>query len=317
MTIYRGRFAPTPSGPLHFGSMVAAVGSFLDARAHGGGWALRIDDLDPPRVARGSVDSIFRCLEKFQMAWDGEVVFQSARAGAYRAALDRLRADGLVYACACSRKEIGDAGMDGTDGPVYPGTCREGLPPGREARAWRVRTGDNAIEFVDLLQGRVRQDLEHEVGDFVVFRTDQIFAYHLASAVDDSAQGVTHVVRGADLMASTPRQIYLQRLLGLPTPDYLHLPIATNAAGEKLSKQTLAAPVTAGYAPVILADVLRFLNHAPPDEVCADGVSALWDWALEHWKRDRLPGVVSALAPAAQRDSRAPPFKTIIWREKN
>ena len=283
--------------------MVAAVGSYLDAKSQGGSWALRIDNLDSPRVAPGAVDSILRCLDQFQMAWDGAVVFQNTRLGAYRAALDQLRARGLVYACACSRKEIDDAGMDGPDPPVYPGTCRDGLPPGREARAWRVRTKDKAIEFVDLLQGRVCQDLEHEVGDFVVFRADQSFAYHLACAVDDGAQGVTHVVRGADLMASTPRQIYLQRLLGLPTPDYLHLPIAMNAAGEKLSKQTLATPVAAGSAPVILADVLRFLKHAPPDEICADGVSALWDWALEHWKRDRLPGVVSALAPAAQQGS--------------
>ena len=301
MTTYHGRFAPTPSGPLHFGSMVAAVGSYLDAKSQGGRWALRIDDLDPPRVAPGSVDSIFRCLEKFQMVWDGEVVFQSARMGAYQAALDQLRTRGLVYACACSRKEIGDAGMDGPDGPVYPGTCRKGLPPGREARAWRVHTGDTAIEFLDLLQGRVRQDLEREIGDFVLFRADQVFAYHLACAIDDSAQGVTHVVRGADLLASTPRQIYLQRLLGLPTPEYLHLPIALNAAGEKLSKQTLADPVDPERAAVILADVLRFLKHSPPDEVSADGVSALWRWALENWRRDRLPDVVSAGAPAASR----------------
>lgn len=299
VTIYRGRFAPTPSGPLHFGSMVAAVGSYLDAKSQGGSWALRIDDLDPPRVAPGSVDSIFRCLEKFQMVWDGEVVFQRARMGAYQAALDQLRTRGLVYACACSRKEIGDAGLDGPHGPVYPGTCRKGLPPGREARAWRVHTGDTAIEFVDLLQGRVRQDLEREIGDFVLFRADQVFAYHLACAVDDSAQGITHVVRGADLMASTPRQIYLQRLLGLPTPEYLHLPIALNAAGEKLSKQTLADPVEPDRAAVILADVLRFLKHPPPDEVSADGVSALWRWALENWRRDRLPGIVSPGAPTA------------------
>lgn len=299
MTTYRGRFAPTPSGPLHFGSMVAAVGSYLDAKSQGGSWALRIDDLDPPRVAPGSVDSIFRCLEKFQMVWDGEVVFQSARMGAYQAALDQLRTRGLVYACACSRKEIGDAGLGGPEGPVYPGTCRNGLQPGRGARAWRVRTGDAAIEFVDLLQGSVHQDIEREIGDFVLFRADQVFAYHLACAVDDSAQGITHVVRGADLMASTPRQIYLQRLLGLPTPEYLHLPIALNAAGEKLSKQTLASAVEPDRAAVILTDVLRFLKHSPPDEVCADGVSALWRWAVENWSRDRLPGVVSAGAPAA------------------
>ena len=299
VTTYHGRFAPTPSGPLHFGSMVAAVGSYLDAKSHGGTWALRFDDLDPPRVTPGSVDSIFRCLEKFQMAWDGEVVFQSARMDAYQAALDRLRSQGLVYPCACSRKEIDDAGLGGPDGPVYPGTCRKGLPPGREARAWRVHTGDAAIEFVDLLQGRVHQDLEREIGDFVLFRADGVFAYHLACAVDDSAQGITHVVRGADLLASTPRQIYLQRLLGLPTPAYLHLPIALNAAGEKLSKQTLADPVEPDQAAGILAEVLGFLKHSPPDEVCANGVSAMWRWALENWRRDRLPDVVSARAPGS------------------
>ena len=296
MAIYRGRFAPTPSGPLHFGSMVAAVGSYLDARSRGGTWALRIDDLDPPRIAPGAVDSIFRCLEKFHMDWDGEIVFQRSRLGAYEAAVHTLRNQGLVYACACSRKEMGDAGVGG---PVYPGTCREGLPPGREARAWRVRAGNTAIEFADLLQGRVRQHLGREIGDFVLFRADHVFAYHLACTVDDHAQGITHVVRGADLMASTPRQIYLQRLLGLPTPQYLHLPIALNAAGEKLSKQTLADPVEPDRAAAILADVLRFLNHSPPGEVGADGVSALWRWALENWRRDRLPGVLSADAPAA------------------
>jgi len=297
VTIHHGRFAPTPSGPLHFGSMVAAVGSFLDAKSQGGTWGLRIDDLDPPRVAPGSVDSIFRCLEKFQMTWDGDVVYQSRRMDAYRTALDQLRGRGLVYACACSRKEIGDAAFGGLDGPVYPGTCRDGLPPGREARAWRVRTDDAAIEFVDLLQGRVRQDLEGEIGDFVLFRADRVYAYHLACAVDDDAQGVTHVVRGADLLASTPRQIYLQRSLGLSTPAYLHLPIALNAAGEKLSKQTLARPVEPERAAAILADVLKFLNHSPPDEVCADGVATLWRWALENWRRERLPMSAGLTAP--------------------
>jgi glutamyl-Q tRNA(Asp) synthetase len=276
--------------------MVAAVGSYLDAKSRGGMWALRIDDLDRPRVVPESVDSILRCLETFQMEWDGEIVFQSTRTGAYQAALDHLRRRGVVYACACSRKEIGDAGVGG---PVYPGTCRDGLPPGRETRAWRVRTGNTAIEFTDLLQGRVRQNLDREIGDFVLFRADQVFAYHLACVVDDHAQDITHVVRGADLLASTPRQIYLQGLLGLPTPEYLHVPIALNAAGEKLSKQTLANPVRPERAAAVLADVLRFLEHSPPDEVCADSVSALWRWAVENWRRDRLPGVVSAEAPSA------------------
>jgi glutamyl-Q tRNA(Asp) synthetase len=289
MTSYRGRFAPTPSGPLHFGSMVVAVGSYLDAKSQGGIWTLRIDDLDPPRVAPGSIDSILRCLEKFHMGWDGEVAFQSAREDAYRAALDRLRALGLVYPCACSRKEIGDAGREGVDGAVYPGTCRNGVPPGRKAGAWRVRTTAAPVEFMDLLQGHVSQDLEHEIGDFVLLRADGIYAYHLACAVDDDAQGITHVVRGADLLTSTPRQIYLQRLLGLSTPAYLHLPIALDSAGEKLSKQTLARPVDPDRADIVLADVLGFLQQAPPVEVCAEGIAAVWHWALANWRRDRLP----------------------------
>jgi glutamyl-Q tRNA(Asp) synthetase len=276
--------------------MVAAVGSYLDAKSRGGLWLLRIDDLDPPRVAPGSVDSIFRCLEYFHMGWDGEVVFQSARSDAYQAALEQLRDRGLVYACACSRKEISDAGSGGL---VYPGTCRNGLPPGREARAWRLRTENTAIHFNDLLQGRVSQNLERDTGDFVLYRADRVFAYHLACAIDDDAQGITHVVRGADLMASTPRQIHLQRLLGLRTPDYLHLPVALNAAGEKLSKQALATPVMPDRATIIFTDVLRFLNHSPPEEVCAGGLSALWPWALENWMIDRLPRVASAQAPGA------------------
>ena len=303
MTIYRGRFAPTPSGPLHFGSMVAAVGSYLDAKSHGGTWALRIDDLDPPRVAPGAIDSILRCLEEFQLAWDGEVVFQSTRTAAYQDALDQLRVRGLVYACACSRKEVADAGLAGLDAPIYPGTCRNGMPPGRQARAWRIRTAGAHIECKDLLQPRRHQDIGREVGDFVLLRADGVYAYHLACSVDDHAQGITHVIRGADLLASTASQVHLQKLLGLRTPEYLHLPIALNAAGEKLSKQTHARPVQPGQSAETLADVLQFLKHPPPAELRAGGVAALWRWAAENWKRDRLP--VSADTPVAYRDSGA------------
>lgn len=289
MSAYCGRFAPTPSGPLHFGSMVAAVGSYLDARSHGGTWALRIDDLDPPRIAAGSVDSILRCLEKFEMAWDGDIAFQSRRTDAYRAALDRLRDAGLVYACGCSRRQIEETAVQGLDGPVYPGTCRNGLPPGQQARAWRVHTDDAVIEFTDLLQGRFQQDLARDIGDFVLLRADHVAAYHLACAVDDGAQGITHVVRGADLLASTPRQIHLQRRLGLSTPVYLHLPVALNAAGEKLSKQTLARPVDAALPAAVLTDVLKFLAHPPPEEMAAGSLTELWAWAVQNWQRERLP----------------------------
>jgi glutamyl-Q tRNA(Asp) synthetase len=289
MTGYRGRFAPTPSGPLHFGSMVAAVGSYLDAKAHAGQWLLRIDDLDPPRIAPGATDSILRCLETFGMEWDGDIVHQGARNEAYHAELHRLRQAGLVYPCACSRREIDEAGIDGIEGAVYPGTCRNGMPAGRGARTLRVRTDTTTIEFYDLLQGPVHQALETDIGDFVLYRADQVFAYHLACAVDDAEQGVTHVVRGADLIASTPRQIYLQRLLGLPTPAYLHLPVAVNAAGEKLSKQTMAQAVGTGNPARTLDRVLRFLGHPPPAESRNAGLGELWRWATEKWRRERLP----------------------------
>ena len=284
--------------------MVAAVGSFLDAKSHGGTWALRIDDLDAPRVAPGAVDSILRCLEQFQLTWDGEVIFQSARTAAYRDALDQLRTRGLVYACACSRKEIADAGLAGPSGPVYPGTCRHGLPDARVAQSWRVRTTDASIEFMDALQGRVHQNLTREVGDFVLLRADGVYAYHLACSVDDHAQGITHVIRGADLLASTPRQIYLQTLLNFSIPEYLHLPIARNTAGEKLSKQTLARAIEPEQALDSLADVLRFLKHPPPDEIRLDGIAPLWRWAVDNWNADRLPA--SADTPAAYRDNGAP-----------
>jgi glutamyl-Q tRNA(Asp) synthetase len=286
---YRGRFAPTPSGPLHFGSMVAAVGSYLDARRNGGAWLVRIDDLDLPRVVPGSAQAILACLERFGMHWDGEVVYQSMRTEAYRAAVEALRQRGYVFRCGCSRKDIEDAAMAGLEGALYPGTCRNGLPAGRAVRSLRVRTDNQAIEFTDCLQGPVRQQLAAEVGDFVLWRTDGIHAYHLACVVDDAHARITHVVRGADLIASTPRQIYLQRLLGLPTPEYLHLPIAVNATGEKLSKQTLAPRVDESRPSEVLQQVLRFLGHAPPAAMAGAGLEETWAWAVANWQRASLP----------------------------
>ncbi len=295
MKAYRGRFAPTPSGPLHFGSMVAAVGSYLDAKARGGQWLLRIDDLDPPRVMPGATDAILRCLENFGLHWDGEVVFQSTRGEAYRDALERLREREQVYPCGCSRKDVEEAALAaGLDGPVYPCTCRDGMPPGRGMRSLRVRTDDNPVEFEDRLQGPVRQQLAGEIGDFVLWRTDGIFSYHIACAVDDAGSGITHVVRGADLIASAPRQIYLQRLLGLPTPEYLHLPVAINADGEKLSKQTLAPAVDSGKAAGTLHRILQFLGHAPPPEAADADVETLLSWGIRNWRRERLPRKAAA-----------------------
>jgi len=277
--------------------MVAAVGSFLDARSRGGFWLVRIDDLDPPRTVPGAADAILRCLDAFGMHWDGTVVYQSMRNDAYHAALHQLRPSGRTYPCACSRKEISDAGPAGVEGTVYPGTCREGFAAGREARALRVRTDGAVVEFDDGLQGHVRQDLQSEIGDFVIYRADHVFAYHLACAVDDAEQGITDVVRGADLIASTPRQIHLQKLLGLPTPAYLHFPVAVNGAGEKLSKQTLARAVDSEDPGPTLARVLQFLGFPPPAEIRGAGLHELWAWAIQHWRRESLPRASSITAP--------------------
>ena len=298
--IYRGRFAPSPTGPLHFGSLVAAVGSYLDARTRGGEWLVRMEDVDTPRNVPGAADDILRTLEAFGFAWDGPVLYQQARSEAYAAALEQLRRNDLVYGCACSRKEIADsavhAAIDG--GLVYPGTCRAGLPAGREARALRLRVDDRPTVFEDRLQGRVSQMLEREVGDFVLRRADGLFAYQLAVTVDDDFQSISDVVRGADLLASTPRQIWLQHCLGLATPVYAHLPVVVNAAGEKLSKQTLAKALDSGRAAGALVQALHFLGQPVPSELAHGNVGEVWRWAFEHWAFARIPKVAAASAPA-------------------
>jgi glutamyl-Q tRNA(Asp) synthetase len=287
---YRGRFAPSPTGPLHFGSLVAAVGSWADARAHGGEWLVRMEDLDPPREVPGAADGILRTLAALGLEPDGPVMRQSARGDAYRAALDRLRDDGRLFACGCTRREIADSGLAGVDGGlVDPGTCRHGPPPGRAARALRVRVDDAAIAFDDAIQGEVREDLARDVGDFILLRADGHYAYQLAVVVDDAAQGITDVVRGADLIDSTPRQIFLQRLLGLPTPRYLHLPVAANAAGEKLSKQTGAPAIDPAHPTRALVAALRFLGQPPPDELERADARTVLDWAAANWDRARVP----------------------------
>lgn len=286
---YRGRFAPTPSGPLHFGSIVAAVGSYLEARSHRGEWHLRIDDLDPPRVMAGSADSMLGCLEQLGFEWDGPVVYQSQRTPAYHAALHQLRQRGLVYPCACSRREIAEHAVIGVEGPIYPGTCREGMAPGREARAVRLRTTGAKAEFHDAVLGPQVRDIEREAGDLVLYRADGVFAFHLASAVDDGELGMTDVVRGADLLESSARQIYVLALLGLQVPRYAHLPIAVNASGEKLSKQTHAAAVDPREPGRVLIPALRFLGQSPPEELERAGVPEIWRWAAGNWRLGCVP----------------------------
>lgn len=294
--MYRGRFAPTPSGPLHFGSLIAAVGSYLQARRAGGEWWLRIEDLDPPRTVPGAADDILRTLEAFGFRWDGPVVYQSQRTEAYRAAFDSLRAAGAIYPCTCSRSEIALRARSGPAGPIYPGTCRAGAAPDRP-RSWRVRTAGAEIQLMDAVQGLVRVDLAQEVGDFVVLRADGVYAYHLALVVDDAAAGVTEVVRGQDLLSCTPPQILLQRRLGLITPDYLHLPIAVNRQGQKLSKQTFAPAIQADAAVELLSKALGFLGHPPPAQI--GELDELWTWAEAAWDPARIPRLAQALSPLA------------------
>jgi glutamyl-Q tRNA(Asp) synthetase len=286
---YRGRFAPTPSGPLHFGSLVAALGSYLEARVHGGEWHLRVDDLDPPRVMPGAADAIMRCLEQLGFEWDGPVIYQSGRTAAYHAALHRLHQRGLVYPCACSRKEIAEQATIGVEGPVYPGTCRKSMPRDREARALRLLTLGARVEFDDAVLGHQSRDLEHEAGDFVLYRMDQVFSFHLASAVDDTDLGMTDIVRGADLLESSARQIHVLQLLGLRVPRYAHLPVAVNAQGEKLSKQTHAEPIDARNPSPVLVRALRFLGQSPPRELRRENVRVLWDWATTNWRLEGVP----------------------------
>ena len=285
---YRGRFAPSPTGPLHFGSLAAAVGSYLDAKHHQGKWLLRIEDLDTPRTVSGAADDILATLEAYGLHWDEDIVYQSLCTDAYEQAFHRLKKDDVVYPCACSRREIADSAMQRGDELVYPGTCRNGLPPGRTARAWRVRVNDTRIAFTDRVQGNIAQELATEVGDFVVLRADGLFAYQLAVVVDDAAQGITDVVRGADLLYSTPRQIYLQRLLGLPKPAYMHLPVAVNAQGEKLSKQTLALPVEKNNPVATFFDVLVFLRQNPPAELRFSTIEEILAWAVANWQPERF-----------------------------
>ncbi|MBK1672279.1 tRNA glutamyl-Q(34) synthetase GluQRS [Ectothiorhodospira shaposhnikovii] len=280
---YIGRFAPSPTGPLHQGSLVAAVFSFLDARAHQGIWRVRIEDLDPPREQPGAADAILRTLEAHALLWDEDILYQSSRLEAYAEAMTALRHKGQAYDCGCTRREIAASGLAGLEGPVYPGTCRQGLAPGRVPRALRVRTHDDPIGFHDRHHGLVSQCLGREIGDFVIRRADGLTAYQLAVVVDDAFQGITHVVRGSDLLDSTPRQIHLQRLLALPTPVYLHHPLVLDGNGDKLSKQT-HAPAVDSTAPLTnLAAVMGFLHLPLPPDWRDATPAALLDHALAHW----------------------------------
>ena len=278
---YIGRFAPTPSGFLHFGSLTAALASFLDARAHQGTWLVRIEDTDPPREVPGASAAILKTLETYGLEWDGEVLYQSKRHDAYQAVIDQLLRQGLAYYCRCSRKQLSQL-------PVYPGTCRNALL-GPDDAAVRIRVPELTYSFEDHLQGTFSQHLGRELGDFVIKRRDGYFAYQLAVVLDDALQGITDVVRGADLLDNTPRQLYLQELLGLPGVRYLHLPLIVQEDGHKLGKTYRSAPLPPTQVTPLLIKALRALGQPVADELLDASAPELLRWAIAHWDSQKIP----------------------------
>lgn len=280
---YIGRFAPSPTGSLHIGSLLTAVASWCDARAVNGQWLLRIEDVDTTRTQTGAADHIIRTLDHYGLGWDGEIVYQSQRTEFYQAALDILQQQGQIFWCTCSRSELAKS-----QSAIYSGTCRLHCHYRAHAAA-RVRVNEQVIMFDDGVFGHTHENLAESVGDFVVFRRDGLFAYQLAVVVDDAAQGVTDIVRGADLLDNTARQIYLQQRLSLSTPRYTHIPLVVNGMGEKLSKQTGAAALTTHNLSKNLWQVLSQLGQQPPNALQSENCQTILAWAIRHWQRHHIP----------------------------
>ncbi len=276
---YRGRFAPSPTGPLHFGSLVAAVASFADAQAHDGVWLIRIEDIDRPREVPGAAQQQIETLEKLGMQSDEPIWKQCDRDDAYQIAMQRLLDNNLAFPCGCTRKDLG---YDG----VYPGTCANGIPAGKKARSVRAHVGNVTISYADRIQGEITINLERECGPFVIRRADNLFAYQLAVVIDDAEQGITHIVRGADLIDSTPRQIHLQNALGLPTPCYAHVPVVTDDKGRKLSKSHRDLPVDLSTPVATLSRAWSFLGQTP---ITANSIGDFWQQAAQRWSIQNVP----------------------------
>lgn len=284
-TAYVGRFAPSPTGPLHLGSLVAALASYLDARQQQGKWLVRIEDIDPPREQPGATTEILRALESHGLIWDDTVVYQSQRTELYREAANQLVEQRLAFYCRCSRLQLKRQ-------KVYPGNCRAQLTPPEESAAIRViAQGD--IDFSDRIQGHQHHNMNTDIGDFIIYRKDSLVAYQLATGLDDHLQGITHVVRGSDLLDSTPRQIYLQQTLKIDSPSYAHIPVLANADGQKLSKQNLAAPLDLKHCQQNLLQALRWLNQDPPEALISQPVPAILNWAETHWSIKNIAAVGS------------------------
>lgn len=288
---YIGRFAPSPTGPLHLGSLFTALASFLDARSHKGLWLLRIDDLDTPRNKDGSVSAILNTLEAFGLNWDDSVYYQSQHLDDYAYYLDKLEQNQLTYRCNCSRKSLAE--MYPNDSPnskhsIYPGLCRNKTIPADTPHAIRIKAEGYTLSFNDELQGTISHNLAEQHGDFILKRKDGIIAYQFAVVVDDALQNINHIVRGCDLLEETPKQIYLQQLLNFPTPKYMHVPVIVDHHGYKLSKQTLATAVDTKMPNKTLFDLLVLLKQNPPDELEDASVAELLDWAIAYWQPEVL-----------------------------
>lgn len=299
--MYIGRFAPSPTGPLHMGSLVTAIASYCEAKIHHGQWLVRMEDVDATRAIIDADRLIYQQLQAFGMQWDGDVIYQTQRTSAYANAFAELQARHLIYPCTCTRKEIADSAISvGLEGSIYPKNClRKPINPALNP-AYRIKTHDHIVNFHDAIYGAVSQSVSEAIGDFILKRADGYFAYQLAVVVDDHFQGVTHIVRGADLLESTPRQLYLQTLLGYTTPSYMHIPIVKNASGEKLSKHTQASPIEldASHSDLIgaqLTEALTFLGLVPPPSLATRPVSAIWDWTLAHWQTNTLQASINSL----------------------
>lgn len=288
--IYRGRFAPSPSGSLHFGSLLAATASYLDAKAHQGYWLLRIEDLDLPRVRRGAINAILNTLECYGFEWDENILYQSQRFAVYKDIVDQLLAKEKAYLCSCSRKLLQSTAQLGQAGLIYPRHCVPRLyQPESPLRTVRLHCHDVAIQFRDRLQGQQQQSIASEIGDFVIRRSDAVYAYQLAVVIDDAYQGITDIVRGYDLLDNTARQLYLQQLLSYPTPRYLHIPIAVDKSGNKLSKRNLAEELQDEDALHNIHQALCFLGQNPPAKSHFSNLADLWKWAIMHWNTTQLP----------------------------
>ena len=292
---YRGRFAPSPSGPLHFGSLIAAIGSFLEARTRGGEWLVRIEDVDPPRERPGAADDILATLERFELHWDGPVLRQSARTAAYQAALEQLAAAGSLRPCLCSRAQLATLAENqrrpAGEELFHPPECVALAPGPADVPAWRLRAPDRDVEFMDRVQGIQCSNVARTAGDFVLKRRDGLFAYQLAVVVDDGFQGITDIVRGADLLSSTARQVLLQQALGLPPVTYMHLPIAVSNTGIKLSKSEDAPALSRSSPAAQAVAALEFLRQAPPAGLERAPLAEVWQWAITHWQPGRFTGM--------------------------